>query len=107
MRAMLWIAASGVLLASGSTLADTDRPVGADPTVDAYDVTKAPPAPIAGDPGPMNPAKNSSLYPAQDSSKMQPAEVRPDVRPQEKAGPSLNAVTTDPAHPGGDFPWGG
>jgi hypothetical protein len=103
MRAMQWIAVSGVLLASGSTLADTDRPADSYPTVRADDVAKAPPAPIAGatttDQGPLNPS--------QDYSKNQPAEVRPEVRPQEKVAPNLNAVTVDPAHPGGDFPWGG
>ena len=99
MRAMLWIAASGLLLASGSALADTDRPSGGDYTVRNDNVAQASPAESVDatitDQGPVSPA--------QDLSKMQPAEARP----EQKAPPSPYAVTVDPAHPGGDFPYGG
>jgi hypothetical protein len=94
---MLWIAASGVLLASGSTLADTDRPIDSGYTLRA-DEAKTPPAPSAD-----ATMADLPVDPAQDLWNMQPAEVRP----EEKAGPSPYAVTVDPAPPGSEFPWGG
>ena len=100
MRAMLWIAASGVLFASGSALADTDRSFDQGFTVRNDYVAKAAPA-RSGDATILDQGPAGS---GQGLSKMQPA----DVRPHEKA-PSFAAVpvTVDPAHPGGDFPFGG
>jgi hypothetical protein len=96
---MLWIAASGLLLASGSALADAERPVGQDFTVRNDAAAKASPAESVD----ATITDQGSVSPAQDLSKMQPAEARP----EQKAPPSPYAVTVDPAHPGGDFPYGG
>ncbi len=99
MRATLWIAVSGFLLASGSAYAGTGLPIGHDDTVRPDDSAEASPqrrVDVAiGDQGPQ-----SSEY---DLSKLQPAEPRP----QEKVEARSYAVTVDPAHPGGEFPWGG
>ena len=99
MRATLWIAVSGLLLASGSALADTDRSVGQNDTVRNDEVAMGSPA-KSGDVAITGQLPVSS---AQDLSEMEPAQVRPEEKPL----PSPYAVTVDPAHPGGDFPFGG
>jgi hypothetical protein len=99
MRAALWIAASGFLLASGSAYAGTGRPIDNEGTVRPGDLADAYPAPqmdviITGQ------GQQSS---GPDLSKAQAAEVGP----REKAVANPNVVTVDPGHPGGLFPWGG
>ena len=95
MRATLWIAASGFLLASGAAYAGTGLPVGHDDT-DLAEASSPRQANVTStDQGPQ-----SSAY---DLSSMQPAEARP----QEKVEVRSNAVTVDPDHPGGEFPSGG
>ena len=87
MRATLWIAASGFLLASGSAYAGPGLPIGHDDTVYPDDLGES------SSPQPRDIA----------SSAKQPAEACP----QEKAGARSYAVTVDPEHPGGEFPSGG
>jgi hypothetical protein len=98
MRATLWIAASGFLLASGSAYAGTRLPIGHEDTVRADDLADASPA--RGD---VTITDQDPQSFAPDVSKTQPAEASP----QEKAGPRSYPVTVDPDHPGGLFPWGG
>jgi hypothetical protein len=99
MRATLWIAASGLLLASSSAFAASgERPV--DDGATAYVEESAAPAPEAADMTRTNQAAQSS---APDVSKAQPAQPSS----QAQAGTPSNAVTFDPDHPGGEFPSGG
>ncbi len=99
MRATLWIAASGFLLASGPAYAGTGHPIGHEGTVRPDDLAEASP-PRQVDLTLTDQVPRSS---ARDLSKVQPAEAHP----QEKAGARPYAVTVDPGHPGGEFPWGG
>ncbi len=91
MRATLWIAASGFLLASGSAYAGTGLPIGHEDTVYADDLAEA------------SPAQVDVTITDQGPQPLQPAEAGP----QEKAGARSYAVTVDPENPGGEFPWGG
>lgn len=99
MRATLWIAVSGFLLASGSAYADTGLPIGHDDTVRPdYLAEASSPRQVdvtISDDGPLSSAR--------DLSEMQPAKACP----HEEAGAPSYAVSVDPKHPGGEFPWGG
>jgi len=114
MRATLWIAASGFLLASGSAYAGQGLPVGHEDTVFADDVPAASPPrradlnisdqdqqsrDIASSAKAQKGARYTDAYGV---SKMQPAEA-----PQKTDGASSSAVAVDPKNPGGEFPWGG
>ncbi len=115
MRATLWIAASGFLLASGSAYAGPGLPIGQDDTVYPDDLGEASslrrPDVTITDQGPQprdiassaKARKGARQTAAHDLSKTQPAEACP----QEKAGARSYAVTVDPERPGGEFPWGG
>ena len=96
MRAMLWIAASGIL-ASGSAYAGTAPPVGHDVTVRTVGMVEAAPQPAVGatiaDQGPQSSGD--------DLPKTKPEESRP------QAAAKPISVTVDPDHPGGLFPWAG
>ena len=99
MRATLWIAASGLLLASSSAFAaSNERPVNDAGT--AYVEESAAPAPGAAD---MTQTSQAAQTSAPDVSKAQPAQTTS----QAQAGTPSNAVTFDPNHPGGEFPFGG
>ena len=100
MRATLWIAASGLLLASSSAFAvSIERPVNDE---GVYLEESAAAAPGAADMtrAQTNQAAQTS---APDVSKAQPAQPSS----QAQAGTPSNAVTFDPDHPGGEFPSGG
>jgi len=99
MRAMLGIAVSGFLLASGSAYAGTGLPLGHDDTVRPDDPAEASPSQRVD----VTITDQGPLSSAHDLSKMQPAEACP----QEKAGARSYVVSLDPTHPGGEFPWGG
>lgn len=100
MRAMLWVAASGFLLASGSAYAGAGLPTTHEDAVYGDAVSEASPA---RDDVTTTDQDVQSSYP--DVSKVQPAEAGPQGA-QEKAEAQSNAVTFDPEHPGGDS-WGG
>jgi hypothetical protein len=101
MRATLWIAASGFLLASGTAYACTGMSSGHEEAAYADHVTKASPArfDVTGvtitDQDPR-----SSAY---EVSKTQPAEASSQVKAEARS----QAVTVDLEHPGGEFPVGG
>ena len=99
MRATLWIAASGFLLAAGSAYACTG-PNGHEETVYADHSAEASPARV--DVTDVTITHQDPQSSAHDLSKTQPA-----ASPQEKAGARSQAVTVDLDHPGGEFPVGG
>lgn len=98
MRAALWIAASGFLLAAGSAYAGAGLPYGHDDTGHPDGMAEA--APTRGG---VTLTGQGPRAAAHDRSKVQPAEAGP----REKAGAGSYAVTADPEHPGGEFPVGG
>ncbi len=106
MRATLWMAATGFLLASGSARAGTgsspDHEVPASaPASDRADASAdAPAAPEA-----VTSADQDAHGSARDVAGSQRVAPAPD--PRGKAEARSNAVTFDPDHPGGEFPWGG
>jgi hypothetical protein len=98
MRATLWIAASGFLLASGSAYACTGVSNDHEQTAYSDGLAAASPAQIdftIADQGPR-----SSSY---EVSKTQPAEASSQVKAEARS----QAVTVDLGHPGGEFPVGG
>ena len=96
MRAMLWIAVSGFLLASGPAYAGDASPARGDDTVRPHPMAKPTPSgqadlTITGQ-GPQGAGYDLST-------------VKPEkARPQGTAGAQQVPVTVDPAHPGGEFP---
>lgn len=100
MRATLWIAASGFLLAAGVAYAEPGRPTGRDDAGYTEESKTEMTSPAqARDPV----AEGAPQKAAQDVSKAEAAQPRP----QEKSEASSSAVTIDPDHPGGEFPYGG
>jgi hypothetical protein len=98
MRAMLWIAASGIL-ATGSAYAGTAPPVGHDDTVRTDAMVEAASQPVVGA---FNADQGSQGF-GNDLPKTKPEETRPQGNAAAKPIP----VSSDPDHPGGLFPWGG
>jgi hypothetical protein len=95
---MLWFAASGFLFAAGSAYAGTEQPTRHDGPGYTEESTETSPARtdvILTDEAPKGAAQDVSDAKSAEAGPQQKTEARP------------YAVTVDPDHPGGEFPYGG